>query len=105
MVEKFNECLFWLGAMCTASFGSWIIWVTVREFDMICTHPRGHALGSHRESDANEPTHYCGAFLEKNPETAENLSSFAVELARSWFGAEDEGEIMVQTTCCRPSCL
>ena len=46
----------------------------------------------------NEPTHYCGEFLDKNPETAENLSSFAVELARSWFGADDEGEIMVQTT-------
>ena len=46
----------------------------------------------------NEPTHYCGEFLDKNPETAENLSSFAIELARSWFGAEDEGEIIAQTT-------
>ena len=46
----------------------------------------------------NEPTHYCGEFLDKNPETAENLSSFAVELARSWFGADDEGEIFAQST-------
>ena len=46
----------------------------------------------------NEPTHYCGEFLDKNPETAENLSCFAVELARSWFGADDEGEILAQST-------
>ena len=46
----------------------------------------------------NEPTHYCGEFLNKNPETAENLSCFAVEIARSWFGAEDEGDILAQST-------
>ena len=28
MKEKFNEYLFWFGASCIASFGSWMTWVS-----------------------------------------------------------------------------
>jgi hypothetical protein len=70
-----------------------------RRFDMSLPHIQEDTLLAVIEKAMqNEPTHYCGKFLEKNPETAENLSSFAIELARSWFGAEDEGDILAQST-------
>jgi len=46
----------------------------------------------------NEPTFYCGKFLRDNEQTAENLSTLAVELAQGWYGAEDEGEILAHST-------
>ena len=45
----------------------------------------------------NDPAHYCGQFLEDNPETAETISAFAVEMARSWFGDESD-ELILQST-------
>lgn len=45
----------------------------------------------------NDPTHYCGQFLQDNPETAEVISTFAVEMARSWFGDESD-ELILQST-------
>ena len=46
----------------------------------------------------NDPAHYCGQFLENNPETAETISAFAVEMARSWFESDDTAEIVMQST-------
>jgi len=46
----------------------------------------------------NDPTHYCGKFMSENGETAETISAFAVEMARSWFESDDDAEIIAQTT-------
>ena len=46
----------------------------------------------------NDPAHYCGQFLEDNPETAETISAFAVEMARSWFESDDTAELVMQST-------
>ena len=46
----------------------------------------------------NDPTHYCGKFLAENPETAETISTFAVEMARSWFESDDQAELVMQST-------
>ena len=46
----------------------------------------------------DDPTQYCGKFLAENPETAETISAFAVEMARSWFESEDTAEIVMQST-------
>jgi len=46
----------------------------------------------------NDPTEYCGRFLEDNPETAETISTFAVEMARSWFESDDTSELVLQST-------
>ena len=46
----------------------------------------------------NDPVEYCGRFLADNPETAETISSFAVEMARSWFESDDQAELVMQST-------
>jgi len=46
----------------------------------------------------NDPTHYCGKFMSENEQTAETISTFAVEMARSWFESEDAAELIAQTT-------
>ena len=46
----------------------------------------------------NDPTYYCGKFMSENEETAETISTFAVEMARSWFESEDASELIAQTT-------
>ena len=46
----------------------------------------------------NDPVEYCGRFLADNPETAETISAFAVEMARSWFESDDQAEIVMQST-------
>ena len=46
----------------------------------------------------NDPVHYCGQFLHDNNETAETLSALAVELARSWYEADDTAEIVAHST-------
>ena len=46
----------------------------------------------------NDPTHYCGEFMSENEETADTISAFAVEMARSWFETDDDAELMVQAT-------
>ena len=46
----------------------------------------------------NDPTHYCGKILAENPETAETISAFAVEMARSWFESDDTSELVMQST-------
>ena len=45
----------------------------------------------------NDPTEYCGRFLQDNPETAETISTFAVEMARSWF-VDESDELILQST-------
>ena len=44
--------------------------------------------------------YYAGMAMQAEMSVAagSGLSSFAVELARSWFGAEDEGDILAQST-------
>ena len=36
--------------------------------------------------------------MSENEETAETISAFAVEMARSWFESDDDTEIIAQTT-------
>ena len=46
----------------------------------------------------NDPTHYCGQFMSENEETAATISTFAIEMARTWFETEDDSELIAQTT-------
>jgi proteasome lid subunit RPN8/RPN11 len=46
----------------------------------------------------NDPVEYCGRFLSENEQTADTLASLAVELARSWYEADDTAEIVAHST-------
>ena len=46
----------------------------------------------------NDPTHYCGKFMSENEETADTISAFAIEMARSWFETDDTAEIVAHST-------